>query len=524
MDFTEAYSNTCSAVGLAVRENNVKVLRQLLRKGYSYDVADNRGWMPIHEAAYHNSLQCLLALIRADSTGNYAKIKTFEGFSALHLAASQGHLKIVRTLLDLGADPNERTPEETTPLFLAVENAQMNVIKVLLRYGSDINGSHSMSKWNALHQAAYQGSVDIIKFLLKKGADKECEDDFGITPLFVAAQYGKLESLTTLISCGADVNCQSLDRATPLFIAAQEGHFECVKILLSSRADPNLYCNDDRWQLPIHAAAQMGHTKILELLIPVTNRGCSTRPDRVSPVYSAVYGGHEDCLELLLQNGYSPNAQPCTAFAFSSPMCMAFQKDYEVLGIVNLLLKYGSPLNELHLAYCLKYEKFSAFRSFLEKGCPLASWSHMSEFVNHAVTAQTKYREWLPHLLLAGFDPRSLLCPSWIESANDEVLVFTLEFTNWRRLPQDVESMVCLRASHSSAALQEHIASVPPLSHLCRLEMWSVLTPAQLRSKSFMGQLSLPRTVQRYLLYDDVLRMNGVPELPAQDGEVHEAP
>ena len=41
------------------------MLRKLLKKGRSIDVADNRGWMPIHEAAYHNSVECLRLLIHA---------------------------------------------------------------------------------------------------------------------------------------------------------------------------------------------------------------------------------------------------------------------------------------------------------------------------------------------------------------------------------------------------------------------------------------------------------------------------
>lgn len=63
MDFTEAYDDTCSTVGLAARKGDVKILRKLLKKGCSIDVADNRGWMPIHEAAYHNSIECLRVLI-----------------------------------------------------------------------------------------------------------------------------------------------------------------------------------------------------------------------------------------------------------------------------------------------------------------------------------------------------------------------------------------------------------------------------------------------------------------------------
>ncbi|XP_041524795.1 ankyrin repeat and SOCS box protein 3 isoform X5 [Microtus oregoni] len=438
MDFTEAYSSTCSTVGLAAREGNIKILRKLLKKGRSVDVADNRGWMPIHEAAYHNSVECLQMLLHTDSSENYIKTKTFEGFCALHLAVSQGHWKITQILLEAGADPNATTLEETTPLFLAVESGQIDVLKLLLQHGANVNGFHSMCGWNSLHQASFQGNAEIIKLLLKNGADRECQDDFGITPLFVAAQYGKLESLNILMSSGANINCQALDKATPLFIAAQEGHIKCVELLLSGGADPDLYCNEDNWQLPVHAAAQMGHTKILDLLIPLTNRACDTGPDKVSPVYSAVFGGREECLETLLQNGYSPDAQMCLVFGFSSPLCMAFQKE--------------------------------------------------------------------------------------VNSVSDDVLIFTLEFSNWKRLPPPVEKMISARAN-SSWALQQHMACVPCLTHLCRLEIWASLKAEHLRSNSLIHQLPLPRSLRSYLLYEEVLRMNEIPEPAAiDDVETSEAP
>ncbi|KYO23584.1 hypothetical protein Y1Q_0002230 [Alligator mississippiensis] len=78
MDFTEAYSDRCSTVGLAAREGNIKILRKLIRQGYSVDVPDNRGWMPIHEAAAHNSSECLKLLIHSAPSDDYVKSKTFE--------------------------------------------------------------------------------------------------------------------------------------------------------------------------------------------------------------------------------------------------------------------------------------------------------------------------------------------------------------------------------------------------------------------------------------------------------------
>ncbi|KAJ7404832.1 hypothetical protein WISP_143235 [Willisornis vidua] len=255
------------------------------------------------------------------------------------------------------------------------------------------------------------GSTDIMEILLEKGASKDCRDDFGVTPLFVAAQYGQLESLNLLVSHGADLNCQAEDRATPLLIAAQEGHLQCVQLLLAQGADPNLYCDKDQWQLPIHAAAEMGHVRILELLIPVTERDCDRGQGKVSPVYSAIGGGSRECLELLLERGFSPDAQECPAFGFRSPMCRIFEK--ECFHLAEVLLKYGITLRAINLGQCLSHKQFALFRHFLKLGCPLPSGEELPHFIHCSKKGQKQYKEWLPCLLLAGFDPVHFMCQSW---------------------------------------------------------------------------------------------------------------
>ncbi|XP_009811675.2 ankyrin repeat and SOCS box protein 3 isoform X1 [Gavia stellata] len=510
MDFTEAYSDRCSAVGLAAREGNAKMLRKLIKQGYSIDVPDNRGWVPIHEAAAHNSSECLRLLVRAAPSDDYINSKTFEGMCALHLSARHGSLESVRVLLEAGADPNEVTTEATTALFLAVENGHADIVKILLQHGANVKGPHSWSGWNSLHQASFQGRTEIMKILLEEGASKECKDDFGITPLFVAAQYGKLESLRLLVSHGADVNCQAKDRATPLLIAAQEGHAECVELLLSKGADPNLYCNEDNWQLPIHAAAEMGHKKILELLIPITDRICDKGKGKVSPVYSAVYGGNKECLEMLLKEGYSPDAQECLNFDCRSPMCMVFQKEF--FYFIDIFLKYGITLLGINLGYCLFHEKFTLFQRFLKLGCSLPSGDQLSEFIRYTIKAHEEYKEWLPYLLLAGFNPVNLMRRFWIFSVSENALNFILEFTNWKRLPPAVEQDLSDYKEKFAWTPKSHFAFIPSLSHLCRLEIRSILTSERLRSDQFIRELPLPACLQDYLLYLDVLRINAIPE------------
>ncbi|XP_058658684.1 ankyrin repeat and SOCS box protein 3 [Ammospiza caudacuta] len=510
MDFTEAYSDRCSAVGLAAREGNVEILRELINRGYSVDVPDNRRWLPIHEAAAHNSSECLKLLIDRAPADDYIHSRTFEGMCALHLSARHGSVECLRILLEAGADlDNVTTESATTPLFLAVENKHTEVVKFLLQHGANIEGSHSWSGWNSLHQASFQGSTEIMEMLLEKGASTDCRDDFGITPLFVAAQYGQLQSLRLLLSHGADVNCQAKDRATPLLIAAQEGHLDCVKLLLAAGADPNLYCNSDNWQLPIHAAAEMGHAKILELLIPVTDRVCDKGEGKVSPVYSALYGGDGECLEMLLRQGFSPDAQECPDFGCRSPMCMVFQKQYYLF--VDVLLKYGITLRGINLAHCLCHKKFALFRRFLRSGCSLPSEEELTDFILYSSMVQKEYKEWLPCLLLAGFNPVNFMCR--IFSMSEDVLNFVLEFTNWSRLPPIVEQHLSQYKEKFTWTSKSHFAFLPPLSHLCRLEIRSLLGSERLRLERVIRELPLPACLQDYLLYLDVLRAHSVPEL-----------
>lgn len=62
MDFTECYQDTCSAVGLAARAGDARRVQRLLKRGYSADVKDNRGWNALHEAAASGSTDCVRLL------------------------------------------------------------------------------------------------------------------------------------------------------------------------------------------------------------------------------------------------------------------------------------------------------------------------------------------------------------------------------------------------------------------------------------------------------------------------------
>lgn len=160
MDFTECYQDTCSAVGLAARAGDARRVQRLLKRGYSADVKDNRGWNALHEAAASGSTDCvrLLTTPKTADSCDYANSLTHNSETPIYFAAKNGHVRSVRLLLKVGADVSLKTHDMSCPLFAAVDGGHQEVVKVLIQHGAEVNGQRSVSGWSCLHQAAYRVS------------------------------------------------------------------------------------------------------------------------------------------------------------------------------------------------------------------------------------------------------------------------------------------------------------------------------------------------------------------------------
>jgi ankyrin repeat protein len=88
----------------------------------------------------------------------------------------------------------------------------------------------------ALHHAAREGRLPIVRLLLARGANVEAKDSHNQqdswTPLLWAAYIGNLPVAEALLDAGADVNKTGLHHCTPLLWAAGRGNLGLVQLFL----------------------------------------------------------------------------------------------------------------------------------------------------------------------------------------------------------------------------------------------------------------------------------------------------
>ncbi|KAM8837805.1 ankyrin repeat and SOCS box protein 3 isoform 2-T2 [Spinachia spinachia] len=484
MDFTERYADTASSVAAAARRGCRRRMRRLMKRGFSVDCRDNRGWNALHEAASAGSSACVRELVSAAGAGSsrrraaYVNSLTHAGESAAHLAAQQGHLAVLRLLLEASANIDQLTNDLSCPLYAAVDGGHSEVVELLLSKGAAANRTHTASCWSCLHQAVYKGHSEIVRILVNV-CDLEALDDHKISPLFVAAQYGQQECLKILVGAGANVSAQAADLASPLLIASQEGHQACVDFLLDRGADPNLECSHEWPQLPIHAAAEFGHTGVLRRLIAVTDRACDRGEAMVSPLYLAVVGHQSKSVEMLLKEGYSPDAQVCSHLqGVKSPLSLALSltSNEPYSESVALLVTAGARLSEEHWIHAVAAAKTDLLRLILEH-----RWIPSQETLtrdcsvqNHCGKTFLTLQElrsllcvalnqvhfavcWLPVLLNAGLEPSLLLQPQMLQQADSEVLNYLLEFVNWSILSKPLKHILDRRRAEKTWEPRPHL-------------------------------------------------------------------
>ncbi len=249
-------------------------------------------------------LYAALALLLAAGCGR----KPQDTAEALRQAMAHADIAEVKSLIARGADLNARDATGKTPLF----HGNTDIVQLLIAHGADMN---VQDRWGftPLHAALRSRSAETARLLIRRGAHVRTQSHDGETPLHAAATLGDIEIVRLLIAQGAEVRAETRTAETPLLRAAQKGHLAIAEFLIAKGADVNAKGGED-FSSPLHAAVELGHRRLVQLLL---DSGAAVDPtDRIG----------------------------------RTPAVRAMQKNQ--MGIVKTLVAAGAQIN-LHLAACL---------------------------------------------------------------------------------------------------------------------------------------------------------------------------
>ena len=192
------------------------------------------------------------------------------GGTPLHSAAFYNWLDVMKLLIRLGANVNSSANEDgNTPLRSAMLNEQglFDGMKLLIDNGADVNQSLGFLECSLLHYALSEESMlDTMKLLIDNGANVNSVDILGRTPLNAAAGHAELDVLKLLIACGADVDHPDARGQTPLHLAADHRQFHSIKLLIANGANVNYADNAGNTPLHLAVSTDLG-TKMVSYLL-----------------------------------------------------------------------------------------------------------------------------------------------------------------------------------------------------------------------------------------------------------------
>ncbi|KAK7496799.1 hypothetical protein BaRGS_00012008, partial [Batillaria attramentaria] len=171
--------------------------------------------------------------------------KEHHGLTPLMLASHQGKLKVVRALLDIGADVNAEGLKEQAPLGVALEEREEEVAMLLLERGADPRHKNGKQR-TPLHMAVFNRMNEVAQILIHMGADVNVQiliymggevnvqDKYGDTPLHDAIARGNTMMLDLLLQLdNVQVNLVNRKGYTPLQLACRVSNAHATGLLLA---------------------------------------------------------------------------------------------------------------------------------------------------------------------------------------------------------------------------------------------------------------------------------------------------
>ena len=284
-------------------------------------------------------------------------VRTKDGGTPLHYAATRGQTEITEICLSMGASPNAQDNIENASLHLAAAYGYSKLGRLLINCQAivDIRNHELMTP---LHTAAFRGHYQFVQLLLELGASVDARSAHQSTPLHLSSENGFVKCCESLLKYGANSAALDVQGRTPLVLASQNGSVETIQCLLGHGANTKIM-NPEGGSL-LHYTCLNGHLNALNLLIGrggfvntelnPSDMASSTLVEFVNvqdrkgktPLHFAVQMGTKDLVLSLLEAGADLSVQDCNGW-----QCLHYAVHAQKIEVVRILLSRGARVNDI---------------------------------------------------------------------------------------------------------------------------------------------------------------------------------
>ena len=372
----------------AIKHNNIKAVKFFIENNAYVEIATFDGTTPLVLAIEENKPKIVELLIKEGKANIYGSYAGETDKYPIYCAVKNKNLNMIKILLDNNFD----LKREPSILSYAIENGDENIIKYLVENGADINYEifyeNEESKRTILYDAVLSLNLKLVEYFLDKGASIENAGKSDIYGNILMAASGSkfnnnknisavdlklLESLSQnsakimqMIIDKVDKKLinDSLDEKTPLIIAVGNSYIDTAKILIENGANINAV-DIEGWSA-LSYAVNNGDIEIAKLLL--TNKA-KIKDELLLAIKSPIVESRINIMKLLIDNKANINYTDENGF---NPLNIAIESgDME---LTKFLITNGANVNSLMqdgvslIGYAIAQNNMDLLQILIENG------------------------------------------------------------------------------------------------------------------------------------------------------------
>lgn len=288
------------------------------------------------QAGGRSQTETVAYCVPAIKTSNF-DIRFEDGLAPLHFAAREGHLGVIKYLLEKKAKPDAKNASGATPLQEAFRMGKLEAAALLIQAGANVNAKDAKGN-SAMHLVMPQGvRLAGLELLLASKADPNIKDDHGDSPLHVAVGTNLgIDVVRMLIANSANPNIRNSEGMTPLHTAVDRSRIDSIYVLISNGAD--VFAADLKGRTPFDLALQKGDA-LLQAVITAATVGATDKEGNTQLHTAIIRKAEVRTIALLLDRKAGVNVRNMNG---DTPLHLAVQADLREIG--ELLIARGADI------------------------------------------------------------------------------------------------------------------------------------------------------------------------------------